>query len=137
MATRQRPTRRLGLGLRVQSSEDSAEDDVQDPDEAMAPAAPGRRGARGARAAAAPPRKKRAASRRVERLEDDDDEAPPLTAPTAPSAAATSMRTGARQRAGRLRPPWPSRTAWHSPRDLRDYRASGEGGASRCRRRFQ
>ena len=139
MATRPRPRPDAwDSDYEVQSSEDdSAEDDVQDSDsdEAMAPAAfrTPRRARRRARPPPAPRKKRRGL---VDESSDssDDDEAPPpgyaYCAVCRRDVHADSFSAAVLRGDYGYHMTEPYCLA-HSPQDLRDYRASGEGGASR------
>ena len=139
MATRPRPRPDAwDSDYEVQSSEDdSAEDDVQDSDsdEAMAPAAfrTPRRARRRARPPPAPRKKRRGL---VDESSDssDDDEAPPpgyaYCAVCRRDVHADSFSAAVLRGDYGYDMAEPYCLA-HSPQDLRDYRASGEGGASR------
>ena len=139
MATRPRPRPDAwDSDYEVQSSEDdSAEDDVQDSDsdEAMAPAAfrTPRRARRRARPPPAPRKKRRGL---VDESSDssDDDEAPPpgyaYCAVCRRDVHADSFSAAVLRGDYGYDMTEPYCLA-HSPQDLRDYRASGEGGASR------
>ena len=139
MATRPRPRPDAwDSDYEVQSSEDdSAEDDVQDSDsdEAMAPAAfrTPRRARRRARPPPAPRKKRRGL---VDESSDssDDEEAPPpgyaYCAVCRRDVHADSFSAAVLRGDYGYDMTEPYCLA-HSPQDLRDYRASGEGGASR------
>ena len=139
MATRPRPRPDAwDSDYEVQSSEDdSAEDDVQDSDsdEAMAPAAfrTPRRARRRARPPPAPRKKRRGL---VDESSDssDDDEAPPpgyaYCAVCRRDVHADSFSAAVLRGDYGYDMTEPYCLA-HSPQDLRDYKASGEGGASR------
>ena len=139
MATRPRPRPDAwDSDFEVQSSEDdSAEDDVQDSDsdEAMAPAAfrTPRRARRRARPPPAPRKKRRGL---VDESSDssDDDEAPPpgyaYCAVCRRDVHADSFSAAVLRGDYGYDMTEPYCLA-HSPQDLRDYRANGEGGASR------
>ena len=139
MATRPRPRPDAwDSDYEVQSSEDdSAEDDVQDSDsdEAMAPAAfrTPRRARRRARPPPAPRKKRRGL---VDESSDssEDDEAPPpgyaYCAVCRRDVHADSFSAAVLRGDYGYHMTEPYCLA-HSPQDLRDYRASGEGGASR------
>ena len=140
MATRQRPRPDAwDSDYEVQSSEDdSAEDDVQDSDsdEAMAPAAfrTPRRARRRARPPPAPRKKRRGLVDESSDSSDDDDEAPPpgyaYCAVCRRDVHADSFSAAVLRGDYGYNMAEPYCLA-HSPQDLRDYRASGEGGASR------
>ena len=140
MAARQRPRPDAwDSDYEVQSSEDdSAEDDVQDSDsdEAMAPAAfrTPRRARRRARPPPAPRKKRRGLVDESSDSSDDDDEAPPpgyaYCAVCRRDVHADSFSAAVLRGDYGYNMDEPYCLA-HSPQDLRDYRASGEGGASR------
>ncbi|CAH0365739.1 unnamed protein product [Pelagomonas calceolata] len=140
MATRPRPNPDAwDSDFEVQSSEDdSAEDDVQDSDsdEAMAPAAfrTPRRARRRARPPPAPRKKRRGLVDESSDSSDDDDGAPPpgyaYCAVCRRDVHADSFSAAVLRGDYGYNMAEPYCLA-HSPQDLRDYRASGEGGASR------
>ena len=140
MATRPRPRPDAwDSDYEVQSSEDdSAEDDVQDSDsdEAMAPAAfrTPRRARRRARPPPAPRKKRRGLVDESSDSSDDDDGAPPpgyaYCAVCRRDVHADSFSAAVLRGDYGYNMTEPYCLA-HSPQDLRDYRASGEGGASR------
>ena len=140
MATRPRPNPDAwDSDYEVQSSEDdSAEDDVQDSDsdEAMAPAAfrTPRRARRRARPPPAPRKKRRGLVDESSDSSDDDDGAPPpgyaYCAVCRRDVHADSFSAAVLRGDYGYNMTEPYCLA-HSPQDLRDYRASGEGGASR------
>ena len=140
MATRPRPRPDAwDSDYEVQSSEDdSAEDDVQDSDsdEAMAPAAfrTPRRARRRARPPPAPRKKRRGLVDESSDSSDDDDGAPPpgyaYCAVCRRDVHADSFSAAVLRGDYGYNMAEPYCLA-HSPQDLRDYRASGEGGASR------
>ena len=140
MATRPRPNPDAwDSDYEVQSSEDdSAEDDVQDSDsdEAMAPAAfrTPRRARRRARPPPAPRKKRRGLVDESSDSSDDDDGAPPpgyaYCAVCRRDVHADSFSAAVLRGDYGYDMTEPYCLA-HSPQDLRDYRASGEGGASR------
>ena len=140
MATRPRPRPDAwDSDYEVQSSEDdSAEDDAQDSDsdEAMAPAAfrTPRRARRRARPPPAPRKKRRGLVDESSDSSDDDDGAPPpgyaYCAVCRRDVHADSFSAAVLRGDYGYNMAEPYCLA-HSPQDLRDYRASGEGGASR------